>query len=75
MYVDIFSPLTKAISIMFERVTITSTCYHMHYHTSSISLEWFGAICNALPRVTVEFTKKYILKLKKERLRVVTRCK
>ena len=35
-------------------VTITSTCYHMRYHTFSLRLEWFGAICNTLPRVTVK---------------------
>ena len=44
-----------------QRVTITSTCYHMHYHTFSLRLAWLGTICNALPRATVKFIKKYIL--------------
>ena len=33
----------------------------MLYHTFYLSLAWFGAICNALPRVTIKFIKKYIL--------------
>ena len=75
MFVDILFPLTKAIPIMFERVTelykhgyaimqrvnITSTRYHTLYHTFSLSLAWFGAICNKLPHVTVKFIKKCIL--------------
>ena len=44
-----------------QRVTITSTSYHTRYHTFSLRLAWFVAICNALPRVTVKFIKKYIL--------------
>ena len=44
-----------------ENITITSMCYFMDYHTFSLSLAWFGAICNALPRVTIKFIKKYML--------------
>ena len=44
-----------------QRVTITSTCYHTRYCTFSLNLAWFGAICNALPRVTIKFIKKFIL--------------
>ena len=44
-----------------QNVTITSMCYFACYHTFSLSLAWFGAICNALPRVTIKFIKKYIL--------------
>ena len=42
-----------------QNVTITSTCCFTRYHTFSLSLAWFGAICNALPRVTIKFIKKY----------------
>ena len=56
MYVDIFFPLTKAIPIMFEYVTThyqTLQIWIGHDATKfSLSLELFGAICNALPRVT-----------------------
>ena len=76
MYVDVFFPLTKAIPIMFEHVTTHYQTlqtwighdatryhprYHMRYHTFSLGLAWFGAVCNALPRVTIKFIKKYIL--------------
>ena len=44
-----------------QNVTITSMCYFTCYHTFSLNLAWFGAICNALPRVTIKFIKKYIL--------------
>ena len=44
-----------------QRVTIISVCYFTRYHTFSLSLAWFGAICNALLRVAIKFTKKYIL--------------
>ena len=44
-----------------QNVTITSMCYFTCYHTLSLSLAWFGAICNALPCVTIKFIKKYIL--------------
>ena len=40
-----------------QNVTITSMCYFTRYHTFSLSLAWFGAICNALPRVTIKFIK------------------
>ena len=30
----------------------------MRYRIFSLSLAWFGAICNELPRVTVKFIKK-----------------
>ena len=49
-----------------QNVTITSTCYVTHYHTFSLSLAWFGAICNALPRVTIKLIKEYILIFKKK---------
>ena len=44
-----------------QNVTITSMCYFMCYHTFSLSLAWFGAICNALSRVTIKLIKKYTL--------------
>ena len=44
-----------------EHVTITSTCYLTCYNTFTLSLAWFGAISNALQRITVKFIKKYIL--------------
>ena len=44
-------------------ITITATCYH----TFSLILVWFGAICNVLPRATVKFIKQYILILKKKK--------
>ena len=66
MYADISFSLTKAIPIMFERVTT-------HYQTlqtwigHAASLTWFGAICNALPHVTVKFMKNiYLYFLKKK---------
>ena len=40
---------------IMQRVTMTFSCHHTRYHTLSLSLVWFGAICNALPRVTVKF--------------------
>ena len=43
-------------------ITITSTCYH----TFSLILVWFGAICNVLLRATVKFIKQYILIFKKK---------
>ena len=46
-----------------QRITITLTCYHMRYHTFSLSLAWFGVICNALPRVSVTFTKKMYISI------------
>ena len=65
MYVDILFPLTKPIPIMFERVTHYHTLqtwmpYHTRYDTFSLSLAWFTAICNRLPRVTVKLLKKYV---------------
>ena len=57
MYVDILFPLTKAVPIMFGRVTthyqtlrkwivlcvtITSTCYHTRYHTFLSFLHGLG---------------------------------
>ena len=32
-----------------QRVTLTSTCYHMRYRTFFFGLAWFGAICNGTP--------------------------
>ena len=40
-----------------QRATITSRCYFTRYNTFSLSLVWFGPICNALPRVIVKFIK------------------
>ena len=44
-----------------NRVTITSRRYHTRYQkrscTFSLSLALFGAICNALPCVTIKFIK------------------
>ena len=37
-----------------------NVCYHMRYHTFSLSLAWFGAICNALPRVTIRIVNKNV---------------
>ena len=34
--------------------------YHMRYHTFSLSLAWFGAIYNALPRVTIRIVNKNV---------------
>ena len=53
MYVDVFFPLTKAITIMFEHVTThyqtlqtwighDATRYHPRYHTFSLTLTWIG---------------------------------
>ena len=53
-----------------QNVTITSMCYFTCYHTFSLSLAWFGAICNALPRVTIKFIKKYILLFFKKKMTV-----
>ena len=66
MHVDIISPLTKVIPILFECVTTyyqtlkTMHTLYCNYHAFSLNVE-FGAICNALPRVTVKVIKKYIL--------------
>ena len=46
-----------------QNVTITSMCYFTCYHTFSLSLAWFGAICNALPRVTIKFIKKIYINI------------
>ena len=47
-----------------QRVTITLTRYHTRYHTRyrtfSLRFAWFWAICNGLPRVTVNFLKKIV---------------
>ena len=43
----------------------------MRHHTFSLSLTWFGAICNTLQRVTIKFIKIYVLIMKKM---MVTRC-
>ena len=37
-----------------------TVCYHMCYHTFSLSLAWFGAICNALPWVTIRIVNKNV---------------
>ena len=46
-----------------QNVAVTSTCYFTCYHTFSLSLTWFGAICNALPRITLKFIKKIYINL------------
>ena len=43
-----------------QRVTRTSTRYHMRYHTFFLNLASFVATCDSLPRVTVKFIKNYI---------------
>ena len=65
--------LCKYGQAIIQRVTITSTRYHMRCSTFSLSLAWFGAICNRLLRVTVNFTKKCTLLFLKKM--VATRCK
>ena len=57
-----------------ERITITSTRYHMRYHIFSLSLGWFGGY---LQRVTTHYGqiyKKMYIKTFLEKL-VVTRRK
>ena len=49
-----------------QYVTITSMCYFTHYHTFSLSVAWFVAICNALPRITAKFIKKVCINIKKK---------
>ena len=44
-----------------QHVIITSMCYLTHYHTFSLGVAWFGAICNALSRVSVKFIKKMMV--------------
>ena len=39
-----------------QRVTITSTCYHMRYHTFSLSLAWSGGY---LERITMRYSQIY----------------
>ena len=46
-----------------KNVTITSMCYFTRYHTFYLSLAWFGAICNALPRVTIKFIKNIYINI------------
>ena len=46
-----------------QNVTITSMCYFTRYHTFSLSLAWFGAIWNALPRVTIKFIKNIYINI------------
>ena len=76
-----FDVLPHALAYIFsqfnmgmQRITITLTCYYMRYHTFSFSLAWFGVICNALPRVSVTFTKKMYISIFFKKL-TVTRCK
>ena len=60
---------------IMQRVTVTFTCHHTRYHELSLSLVCFGAICNALPRVTVKFINMriyiYIYLLKKGTITLV----
>ena len=44
-----------------QHVIITSMCYLTHYDTFSLGVAWFGAICNALSRVSVKFMKQFII--------------
>ena len=46
-----------------QLVTIISMCYFMHYRAFCLSMAWLGAICNALPHVTVRFIKIYIFNM------------
>ena len=39
-----------------ERITIASTRYHMHYHTFSLRLAWFGGY---FQRVTTRYRQVY----------------
>ena len=39
-----------------ERITVTSTGYHMRYYTFSLSLAWFGGY---LQRVTTRYRQIY----------------
>ena len=43
-----------------QRVTITSTRYHMRYHTFFLNLASFVATCDSLPRITEKKKKNYI---------------
>ena len=64
MYVDIFSPLTKVIPIIFEHVTMHYQTQETRYQTFSLSVAWFGlfAACyhniNSLPQAS-----QYILSI------------
>ena len=40
-----------------ERITVTSTGYHMRYYTFSLSLAWFGGY---LQRVTTRCRQIYL---------------
>ena len=40
-----------------QRITIISTCHFTRYHTFSLSLPWFGAICTRYRQIY----KKYML--------------
>ena len=54
--------MCRVVKIISNKdIIITSTCCHMGHHTYSLSLAWFGANCNASPRGTIKFIKKYIL--------------
>ena len=46
-----------------EYITITSVYYHTLYCTFSLSLAWFGAICNMLPHVIVKLLKKMFINI------------
>ena len=46
-----------------QHVIITSMCYLTHYDTFSLGVAWFGAICNALSRVSVKFMKQFKKKM------------
>ena len=54
-----------------ERITITSTRYHICYHTFSLSLAWFEGY---LQRVTTRYRQIFKkLMVKRERKSTVTR--
>ena len=50
---------------IMQRFTITSMNYRTHYRTFSLSLAWFGAICNGLPYITIKFIKNVYYFFKK----------
>ena len=39
-----------------QRIAITSTCYHMRYHTFSLRLAWSGSY---LERITTRYSQIY----------------
>ena len=55
-----------------ERITITSTRYHMHYDTFFLSLAWFGGYWQRIITCyTVKFIKKVYINIFLEKLTAV----